>query len=282
MSFLETMINDMCNLGLESGFANGLKQVVLFTAGGVGQQIVEIMKNTTFAIGASLLTLFMLMELVTMVNRSNSSEAGLSGVRLPANVLIKFGIYSILFCKIPVILGGIEAISVEIATGISNSNFNVGVGIDINQTNTIANAIEQLDFMEKIFTYIVIIVTWLFCHLVEAIINVTAIFRTFELCLLLLFSPIPIATLPSTEFRQSAINFLKTFTAVCLQASAIIACFMIFSTLIGSNLIANLETSVDVSKFVCSALVNNIMYTCALAASVFSSGKIIKQIINAI
>ncbi|MBR1444900.1 MAG: hypothetical protein IJ583_15380 [Firmicutes bacterium] len=282
MSFLEIMIWDLCNLSLESGFSDSLSKTLADYNTTANATIINLMKGSVFAIGASLLTLFMLMELTTMVNRANGGEGGLGSLKLPANVLIKFAVFTFLFCHIPSILGGIEKVAVDIGSGmVSAANFNFGVGINTSQVTTMANAIDNLGFFDKIFTYIVVFVCWLFVHFVEGIIQITVVFRAFELWLYLLFSPIPLATLASTEFRQSAINFIKSFMAVALQGAAIIACFLIYQALMGSFVI-NFDPSGDVSKFVNSFLLQNILYAAVLTVSVFSSGKIIKQIMGAI
>jgi hypothetical protein len=196
--------------------------------------------------------------------------------------MIKFAIFAFLFCHIPAVLNGIEATAVSLGNSmVAGANFGFGVGVSATQISEIANAIENLDFFNKIFTYIVVFVCWLFIHIVEGIISITTVFRAFELWLLLLFSPIPLATIASQEFRQTAINFLKTFTAVSLQGAAIIACFLIYQALM-SSFITDYNSSMDISQFINSFLLQNILYTAVLAVSVFSSGKIIKQIMNAV
>ena len=279
MSFVEVMISDLCNLSLEDGFSTSLTQTLAEYNAGTNSTIVNLMKGTVFAVGASLLTLFMLLELVAMINRSNGGEGGLGSIKLPAHILIKFGVFALLFCHIPALLNGIEATAVSIGSGIT-ADYNFGVGIDETQIAALASAIDGLGFFDRIFTYIVIFVCWLFVHFVEGILSITVVFRAFELWLMLLLSPIPLATLASTDFRQTAINFLKSFTAVCLQGTAIVACFLIYQALMAS-FVTSYDTSTDVSTFVNSFLLQNIIYTAVLAVSVFSSGRIIKQIMGA-
>lgn len=281
MSFIETMISDLCNLALEAGFAGSLTKTLAQYNPTTNNTIINLMKNSVFAIGASLLTLFMLIELVAMVNRS-SGDNGLGSIKLPVNILIKFGIFAFLFCHIPQILTAIEETAVNVGNGmITGAIYTFGVGVSTSQVTMIANAIDNLDFFNKIFTYIVVFVCWIFIHLVEAIISITTVFRIFELWLLLLFSPIPLSTFVSQEFRPTALNFLKNFTAVSLQGTAIIACFMIYHALIASFII-DYDPATDISKFINSFLLQNIIYTAVLAVSVFSSGRIIKQIMNAV
>ena len=281
MSFLEVMLSDLCNLSL-GGISDSLTKTLADYNSTANATIVNLMKNSVFAVGASLLTLFMLLELVAMVNRSNGGEAGLGSLKLPAHILIKFAVFSIVFCNIPALLNGIEATATSIGTGmLTSANFGFGVGVGETQVAAMATAIDKLGFFNKIFTYIVVFVCWLFVHIVGSVVTITVAFRMFELWLMLLLSPIPLATLASQDFRQTAINFLKSFAAVCLQGSAIIACFLIYQAVIGSFVKAYDPTTMEIGQFINSFLLQNILYTAVLAVSVFSSGKIVKQIMGA-
>ena len=282
MSFIEVMISDLCNLSLGDTISGSLTQTLGEYNSTTNTTIVDLMKNSVFAVGASLLTLFMLLELVAMVNRANGGEAGLGSIKLPAHIFIKFAVFSVLFCNIPALLNGIEGTAASVGKAmITGANYGFGVGVEETQVIAIANAIDKMGFFNKIFTYIVVFVCWLFVHIVSGIISITVIFRAFELWLMLLLSPIPLATLASQDFRQTAINFLKSFAAVCLQGSAIVACFLIYQALMCAFIQKYDATTMDISQFINSFLLQNIIYTAVLAVSVFSSGKIVKQIMGA-
>lgn len=278
---MEDMLNDLCNLELDSGLINSLTKSLSDFSPTTNTTIINVMKNSVFGIGAGLLTLFMLMELIAMVNRSDSSEQGIMGIQLPANIMIKFAIFSVLFCRFPTILGAIEELAVSIANSLANTDYTFGVGLDASQVHTVIEAVDNLGIIQRIFTYIVILISWLLVHLIMGIVGITAIFRSFELWLLLLFAPIPLACLASKEFNQTAFNFLKNFTAVSLNAAAIVACFVIYKTLM-SSFIVTYDPSIDVSAFINSMLINNIMYVFALAVTVFSCGRITKQMFGVI
>jgi hypothetical protein len=287
---LEIMLSDLCNLTLEEGFSDSLLKSLITNSNayqsGVTNAIVNIMSNTVFAIGASLLTLFMLMEFISMVSRADIDNMGF---RLPTIVMVKFGIYTFLYCNIPKILGGIEAVALSIGQSIvtgqtlhgGNGLFDYSVGLADTDLANIASAVDALPFFSKIFTYLIVFLSWLFVHLVKGMLEIATVFRAFELWILLLFAPIPLATLASQDFRQTALNFLKTFTAVALQSSAILACFFIYQLLMTSY-IKSYDTSANIADFFNSFLLSNILYTTVLAMSVLSSGRIVKQMINAI
>ncbi len=281
MGWTANMLNDLCNLELDSGLATSLTKTLAEFSPGTNTAIVNVMKNSVFGIGAGLLTLFMLMELIALVNRADGSEQGLMGIQLPANVIIKFAIFSVLFCHIPSILGAIEEIAASIASSLASTDYSFGVGISPSQTSVIADAVDSLGIIEKIFTYIIVLICWLLVRLILGIISIMAIFRCFELWLLLLFSPIPLACLASKEFNQTAFNFLKNFTAVSLNAAAIVACFVIYKTLM-TSFIVSYDPSTDVSFWLSSILMKNITYAFALGVTVFSCGRITKQMFGVI
>ena len=281
MGFIESCLEEMCTFGLDSSFVSSLTSTLAVYNAGTNNTIVSIMRNSVFAVGASLLTLFMLMELVVMINRSDGGS-GISGIKLPANILIKFAIFAFLFCHIPAILSGIEDVVVHsISSRMAGASYTSGLGVSSSDIATMSEAIEDLSYVQRIFTYITVLLCWLIVKAVKAIVSLTVVFRMFELWLMLMFSPIPLATIASQEFRQTALNFLKAFTAVCLRGAAIIGCFLIYNTLTAS-LMRGFDPSLAINEYISTVLVNNILYSIALAMTVFSSGKIVNRILNVI
>ncbi len=278
MSFIETMITDLTSFDLDSGFVSALTKTLADYNPTANAFIINVMKNTVYAVGASLLTLFMLIELVAMVNRADGGS-GLGGIKLPANMFIKFAIYAMLFTHIPAILTGIEQVAVSIASGMASTGYSINMGISASQVTNMADVINDLSFFDRIFTYIIVLLCWLTVKVVQAIIQLTAVFRLFEMWIMLLLSPIPLSTFASSEFKQTAFSFIKAFTATALKSSAIIACFVVYNALMGT-LIVNYDPSLDVSEYIHGILVQNIIYTIVLAFSVLGSGKIINRIMG--
>lgn len=283
MSFIETMVSDMCNLSLDNTVTSSLSNTLSSYNASVNNTVITIMRDSVFAVGATLLTLFMLIELIAIINRTGADEQGLGGIKIPANLMIKFAIFAFLFCHIPAILAGIQEVAANIGSNMINSaNFNFNVGISSSQVTQIATAIDDLDFFNRIFTYILILLAWCVVKIVLGIVSLTVIFRMFELWIMIMFAPIPLATLASQDFKQTAINFLKGFTAVSLQGAAIIACFLIYQALITNSFVKIYDPAIDISEYIGTLLINNIMYVTALAISVMGSSRIVKQMMNAV
>lgn len=281
-STLKSWINEIANLNIDSGYTNSLTQTLSGYNSSVTSIIINTMRTSSYVIGASLLTLFMLMELVAMVNRSSGSEQGLGSIKLPANIMIKFAIFAFCYTHIPTILNAIQDIAANFAVGLSYSDgYSVGVGLSASQVDAVCNEISNLDFLDKIFTYVTVLLAYCVIKLVKGLLTITIILRVFELWLLLMYAPIPLSTIVSPELRQTAINFLKTFIAVSMQGGAIIACFLIYRALMTSSFIALYDGSVNVNDYISTFLMNNIMAALALAISVLTSGKLVRQIMNA-
>lgn len=283
MTWPEQQINNLCNLDLSGGFGDTINSTLSAYNSVVNSSVVSVMRDSTFVIGSSMLIIFMLSELITLVYGSNNIDNGIMGIKLPVNLLIKFGFFSLMFVNIPTLLEAIESIAVSVGSHIAVSGgYGANLGVSASQVAEIGNAIDSLSFWNKIFTYVTLFFVGLIVWIIKGICTITIAFRYFELWLLLMFSPIPLSTIASREFKQTGINFLKTFIAVSLQGSVILGCFMIYRGLVSASSIHLYAPGVDVGEFISTFIMENLIYAFVLAISVFTSGRIAKQIMNAI
>ncbi|MCD8214806.1 MAG: type IV secretion system protein [Clostridiales bacterium] len=275
----EKMLRDFCNFGLDSGLFDTLRKTLANYNPTANSTIIGIMQSSVFGVGASMLTLFMLLELVTLINRVDSGQ-GLNGTKIPANALIKFAVLSLFYCNIPKVINGIEAVGVYIASSLGSvATSSGGMGTTEADVNTMVDAMNDIGIVERIFTIIVLLLCWLIMKVVQFILSVTVLFRMVEMWLMLLFSPIPLACIASQEFKQTAINFLKSYAAISLRGAAIIGCFIIYYALVGSSIVSY-DSSMDINDFIGGFLIDNLLYVIVLGVSVFSSGKIINKILG--
>ena len=281
---LENIINITGNLNATTYVTQKIQ--TFGATGGVYDKIETIMKSTIFAIGASLLTLFMLMELVSMLDRAQGGDGGLSGIKLPANVLMKWGIFSFLYCNLGKILLGIQDIMLSIATKIQTSVSFTGVkgATPGSAVTNIMATITNLGVMQKVLIFCVVILIWLGVQLLVMAINVVLSFRMFEMMLLFMFAPIPLATLPSPDFKQTAINFLKNFAAITMQSAIIMGCFYLYNSIAIDkiNTLCSGMTGADTLTIIGSGIMPIVGWLVVLGMAVFKSGSISKSILNAI
>lgn len=283
---IDMMIDDIVNFTASSDFIS----TVTMTAkeyGGSGNiyygVVMKFMKDVSFGIGASLLCLFMLMELIAIIQRGDNG-GGIHGMQIPANILIKWGIYTFLFCHLNVVLDGIQEVAKEMANSgaISSSAPNVQL---ISTTQTIKDAVKALGLIEELFADLVIILVWLIMNLFKSFISVLLIFRMFELWIMIMFAPIPLATLPMAEFRQTAINYLKSFVALCLTGVIILAAFTLYSSFAANQLktvLTGLSGGILGFLDFAGAMLTFLCYVSVLVVTVFNAGKLAKSIMNAV
>lgn len=257
------------------------------TTSAVFTSVQNIMKDTVFAIGASLLSLFMLMELVALLDRVQG-ESGLSGFKLPVTVLMKWGVFTFLYCNLNKILLGIQEFMLTIANGINTAAGGAGAGNVTAITpgtavDSIMSTITGLGLVQKLFISLIITIIWVMIHCIVMAMNVTINFRVFEMLVMFMFAPIPLATLPSPDFKQTAFNFLKGFAAISMQSAIILGCFFLYNKIAVNN-INSLCTSIsgtNAVELISKCLIPIMGWTCVLAISVFKSGSISKSILNA-
>jgi hypothetical protein len=276
----DSLIDDLININFDTSFTSTITQTATaYTAGttNIYSTIVyPFMKDVSFAIGASLLCIFMMIELVSIVQRSDGGS-GLHSMQIPANILIKWGIYTFLFCRLTLVLDGIQSITVQMVT----ADLARADGVALRGTVADAKqALASLNLFEKANAYTLLVIIWLVSNLLKSLLSFTMIFRIFELWIMLMFAPIPLATLPSPEFRQTAFNFLKSFTAICLSGVIIVAAYKLYGVFM-ANWFSTLEFGTTLFGFI-KCLIQVVIYLGVLVATAFNSGKLAKSILNAV
>ncbi len=275
---VEKWLSDLCGFGLDSGLSASLMQTLSSYNATANDTIVGIMKNSVFGIGAALMTLFMLLELVSIINRVDGGN-GLAGTKIPANLMIKFAVFALFYCNIPTVINGIESVAVYVTSQMSGAIYSYNVGLTSADVTAIAEAIDDLGVLDGLFPKIILMLCWIMVKGIQFILSITVLFRMFEMWLMLLLSPIPLACIASSEFKQTAVNFFKAYAAISLRGAAIVGCFLIYGALFGSNVLSY-DSSMAISDFIVDVLLNNLLYILALAAAVFSSGKIVNRILG--
>ncbi len=276
---IDAMIDDLGNFSFDNTYIGTITQTASqYNSDIYNNVVIKFMKDVSFGAGAALLTIFMLMELIAILQRNGGDNSGIMGIKLPANILIKWAIVTFLYCRLSIILDGIQQISANMAT---NAVISASAPGSLSGDMSAAKAaIDSLGLVEKALACTIVVLEWLIFNLFKSLVSVAMIFRMFELWLLLMFAPIPLATLPSQEFRQTAINFIKLFTSVCLTGVIIMATFMLYSKFITGKFAA-LPADATFLVFA-QQMVLNLLYLSVLVVTVFSAGKISKSMLHVI
>lgn len=273
---IENMIIDLGNFSFDTTFIGTITSTAQdYNSDVYNNVVMSFMKNASFGVGASLLTLFMLMELVAVIQRGGGDH--LSGIRIPANLIIKWAIVTFLFCNLNIVLNGIQEVAASLATNAAIANNGPeAINTDVSAATAL---IDSLGLIEKGIACLIVVLQWLIVNLFKSLISLLLVLRMFELWIMIMFAPIPLSTLPSAEFRQTAINFIKSFAAICLSGVIIVATFMLYSRFITSQFVG-LDVSGGILEFFNSCL-KNMCFLLALVITVLNSGRISKSILNA-
>ena len=153
--FFEAEIDDICKVNLDLEFASTLTKTAKNYNSKVYKSVKTIM-NVCFGIGASLLSIFMLTELVAIIQRADSSGSGFHGMQIPANLMIRWGIITFLYCHSNVLLEGIQAVIANLTTQINYSN----TAQTLVAAATVKATVDSMGIFSKLFAYMAVFIIW--------------------------------------------------------------------------------------------------------------------------
>jgi hypothetical protein len=196
----------------------------------------SIINNATLPIANTILALFFVLEIYRLSVRVEGAGGSVNhlGAEIVFRVLFRLVIFKTIIDQVPKILNGIFALSTQLTTKISSvltDSFLRGNALDITQLQP---AIETQNFFTQLDSLFFCSIITIIVALMVVIAYVIIYARFLELFIFFSVAPIPLATLPSEEMSQVGKNFLKHFTAICLQG-AIIVLILTFIPVITAN-----------------------------------------------
>ncbi|MGL5972738.1 MAG: hypothetical protein ACRCZK_03345, partial [Oscillospiraceae bacterium] len=111
---------------------------------------------------------------------------------------------------------------------------------------------------------------------ISAVVTVMVTGRMIEILIYMAIAPLPLATLPHSEMSSIAKNFLKNFSAVCIQGVLLFIVIAIYPIMVNSGIIGSVDSG-NIMGVMLSMLGN----ACVLVTCVFMTGKWSKSICNA-
>jgi len=180
------------------------------------------------AAGATLTTLFLVMEISTFAFNINFKDGLESGIRLAMKTVL----YLILIENVP----NATAIITEIFQNIGGTSFSDSFTEVVKPYTTIAAV--NADTLKAgtlninlIFLDIMIVVALLISLVLFILILISMAGLVFETAILTVISPVAVCTLINTQARSTGIAFLKNFAAVNMQWGLYSVCFNVFGEL---------------------------------------------------
>lgn len=233
--------------------------------------VMNIMDNAVLPIAYILLGLLFMLEIYNITIRTEGMNN--FGFEIPFRVMFKIVLIKLVIDSTPLIMGAIYGISTEIISNIGGI-FTGSINSIAYDPEALGDYISDLKILQQTMIAAQVLVIWLVYKFSIVVVQVIMIGRMFEIYIHLAIAPLPLATLPNTELSGVAKNFLKSFAAVSIQGAIIFIVLGMYHTLIGS--IAS-SGGTDLNTL----LLNAMLYSLVLVASLFMTGRWAKSITNA-
>ena len=236
------------------------------------EESIFICNNIVRPIGYTLMSLFGLLEIINITTRTQSQHSVL-GFEIPMKFMIKFALAKLFLDKIDMILMAINQVSMELIDGIAY------VGEPMNNINdgqeAIRTTIETQGFIELIGTFAVVLILWVLFLLMFITILAIMYGRSLQFYLYVAIAPIPFSTLANSEISSIGKNYLKSFSAICLQGVLIFLVLRFYGTLANQVL-----STVDFTSML-DVFVKMLVTYAALLLTLVVSGSMAKSVMNA-
>lgn len=177
-------------------------------------------------IGGTVLALIMLMQLVKISQRMDSS-ASMPALKEILILIVMYTIFSFLISNADKLCVMIYEVINQITLYIHN--YNPSWSTDLGSIEFITPSdVDSVSVGDALGLLIVAAITFL-CALVAWLVSfVMALARNLQLYIYLTFAPIPVALLGFDETRQMGIGFLKNFASVCLAGTLMVFILIAF------------------------------------------------------
>lgn len=200
IAMLDSIGYDRLNVGLAE-FNPGMFRVVV--------QIAEVVVRP---IALSLLTLFLMIELLDILKKT----AGNGGVTLELMIpfFFKFALSYTLVTQAIGLLTGIFNLALTIIRNISATVGSQSEFLDLEATR---EYVSNLGFGNQLNLWAVVIIVSVIVTIGGFVVNIKITMRMIEIYGYLALSPLPLSTFAGGESSQMGKSFLKSFSASCIQ-----------------------------------------------------------------
>lgn len=243
-----------------------------FKGGNIWTIIVKIHDGLQ-AIGLSLLVLFFLWGMIktctSWQNIKRPEQAFKLFLRfIIARTLVLYGMD--LMTKIFQIVQGIIQ-SITQTAGLGTSSETV-------IPQEIVDAVSNTGFLESIPLWAVTLLGSIFITILSFIMILTVYGRFFKLYMYTAISPIPLASAASESTQHTALTFIKSYAAVCLEGAIIVLACIIFSTFASSA--PTIDSSASSVSMVWSYIGETIFNMLVLVGTIKMSDRIVKEMMG--
>lgn len=224
-------------------------------------------------IGWTILSVVFLIEMYKILTRDGGFSQGSKVMEYVLFTIVNMMVLKVVIDAAPILLKLFFDTGTWIASGIADSSGigSSGLAVDTDQVTKAIGSDIGTQLVCMILLFIVFLIATITGYAAKGIL----LGRFIQLYIYLAFSPLPLATLPSAELRNRAINFLMSFFALSIQGAVLMMIMAMFPYIVGEAM-----TNYDWSADWVGGLVLFTFYSVVLFAAVFSSNRISKEILG--
>lgn len=225
-------------------------------------------------IGWTILSIVFLMEMYQIMTRDGGFSQGSKVLEYVLFTLVNMMALKVVIDAAPTLLKLLFDTGVSVANGIAAAGGGGSADGLVVDAEQVAQSIGS-DLGPQLACMILLFIVFLIATVTGYAAKGILLGRFIQLYIYLAFSPLPLATLPSSELRGRAVNFLVNFFALSLQGAVIMLIMTLFPYIVGEAM-----TNFDWSADLAGGLVLFSFYSVVLFCSVFSSNRIAKTILG--
>ena len=200
-------------------------------SGNILNTLVSLSRNVILPVGYSILAYLLVMDMYNLYSKAEGMS-GTSALHIPLKLIIKTVVFKFIIDRSHDLLEAIHRLILYIQN--QTLSYTLDSVVSQQAIESFRNEINGMSFFQKLMLFVEINGYAVLSLLVLLLIYIVVISRIFELYIYIFISPIPLATLPGTELSHIGKNFLKGFTAICLQGLIISLILFLYSQFVHS------------------------------------------------
>lgn len=219
--------------------------------------VTKIIATSTLKVGLYIMGVLLLIELATMFEKMNNASNGIITVRMWTNVIMRFtfagvmvsGSWAILQFVLLIsngltkLIGANGGNSFDILTNMIPNLPTPSTDLLSNIGNIINLLLNPTGALTQAIGFLVLLLLGLIVQLIAYLMVWVIIYlRFFQMYMMYVMAPIPMASFASSEHKQIGINYIKRFGAYAFQSAIILIVMALYSIFTKATLALSIPT----------------------------------------
>lgn len=243
-----------------------------FKGGSIWEVILKI-HDALEAIGLALLVLFFVWGLIKTCTSWQDIKRPEHAFKLFLRFIIARGLVvygmDMMMAIFEIVQGMISTIVETVGLGISNETL---------IPQEIINAVSNTGFLESIPLWAVTLLGSIFITILSFIMILTVYGRFFKLYMYTAISPIPLSSAASESTQSTALTFIKSYSAVCLEGAIILLSCVIFTAYASNE--PTIDTTTSSVSMIWGYIGEIIFNMLVLVGTIKMSDRIVKEMMG--